>query len=169
MAKWKKDVIMGICFEIFFIIAYISSFRIPPGTMAQIKAAQPGVYLRLWMVVFGILSLALIIQAIRKRDETPTDVLFHKQAVITLVLLFLYIQVMGKIGFFLSTTIFTTLLVLDYSWEAGKFKDADGTPKRGGALVKSGVFYVVVSIITVIAVQLIFEKLLMVNLPTWSL
>lgn len=169
MAKWKKDVIIGICFEVFFLAAYIGSFSIPAGTMANIKAAQPGVYLRLWLIIFAILSLALIVNAIRKHDETPAPVLFHKQAIITLVLLFLYIEVMDKIGFFLSTLVFTTLLILDYSKEAGKFKDKDGNSKKGAALVKSIAFYMVISLIVVVATQFIFEELLMVNLPAWKL
>lgn len=169
MAKWKKDVIIGLGFELFFLIAFIGSFKIPVGTMASIKAAQPGVYLRAWLIVFAILSLALIIKAIREHDETPTDVLFHKQAVITLVLLLIYIKTMDKIGFFLSTFLFTTLLILDYSKEAGKFNDIDGNAKKGSSLAKSIIFYVIIALVVVIVTQFIFEKLLMVNLPAWSL
>lgn len=169
MAKWKKDVIIGIGFEIFFLIAFVGSFNIPVGTMAEIKAAQPGVYLRIWLIIFAVLSLALIVNAIIKHDETPANVLFHKQVIITLVLLFLYIKVMDKIGFFLSTMIFTTLLVLDYSKEAGKFKTEDGIGKKGAALLKSIAFYAAISLIVVVATQFVFEKLLMVNLPAWSL
>jgi len=169
MAKWKKDVIVGIGFEIFCIIAYITSFSIPAGTMTSFKAAQPGVYLRLWLIVFAVLSLALIINAVRKHDETPANTIFHKQAVITLALLFLYIVAMDKIGYFLSTLVFTTLLILDYSKEAGKFKTEDGTGKKGAALVKSIAFYVAISLVVVVATQFVFEKLLMVNLPAWGL
>lgn len=169
MAKWKRDVLVGIGFELFFVIAYISSFRIPVGSMANFKAAQPGVYLRIWLMVFGLLSLALIISAIRKRDTAIATPLFHKQAVITLVLLLIYIMIMDVVGFFISTLMFTAILILSYSWEAGKFLEADGTRKRGAALAKSAIFYLVISAVIVIATQLVFERLLMVNLPSWSL
>ena len=165
VARWKRDVILGICFEVFFLIAYIYSLNIPAGTMANIKAAQPGVYVRLWLIVFALLSLVMIINAIHKKDTTVVPPIFHLQSVITLIAVGAYIGLMDILGFTLSTFLFTTALILDYSWAASKFMDKNGKRKRGVALAKSILIYLLISVIVVAATQYIFESLLMVNLP----
>ena len=169
MVKWKRDVIVGILFEMFAAVTFVQSFDISVGTMANIPMAQPGVYLRLWLGIFALLTLVMIVNAVRKRDMTKTQTMFHRQVVITLLLLLIYIFIMDKVGFFVSTLLFTTALILDYSWEAGKFKDKEGQNKHGGNLIKGIMFYVVISIIVTIATQYCFGELLMVNLPSWSL
>lgn len=169
MVKWKRDVIVGVLFEVFAVVAYVQSFSISVGTMADIPAAQPGVYLRMWLIIFAVLALALILVSIIKRDMTKTEPMFHSQVIITLALLLAYIFLMDKIGFFLSTFLFTTALVLDYSKAAGKFKDANDNNKKGIELMKSIAFYVVLSLVVTAATQYVFGTLLKVSLPVWGL
>lgn len=165
MARWKRDVILGVCFEIFFVIVYVYSLRIPVGTMGKMPAAQPGVYVRLWLWVFAALSLLLIINALRKKDQTVVPKMLHPQAVITVVLVAAYLLLMDKIGFFLSTFLFIFILIVDYSWSAGKFHDEEKKRKTGIALAKPIALYLLLSLVIVIATQYIFGTLLMVNLP----
>ena len=165
LARWKRDVILGVCFEAFFVVAFVFAFKIPVGTMGDMVLAQPGVYLRMWLVVFALLSLTMIINAIRKKDTTVVKPMLHPQVVFTLVLVGLYIFLMDIIGFTVSTLVFMTGLILDYSWAAGKFLNPDGSRKKGIALVKSVLFYVILSIIIVAITQYVFESLLMVKLP----
>lgn len=169
MVKWKREVLVGILFEIFAVVAYVQSFSISVGTMADIPAAQPGVYLRMWLIIFAVLTLALIVVSIIKRDTTKAAPMFHPQVIITLVLLLAYIFLMDKIGFFLSTFLFTTALVLDYSKAAGKFKDSNENNKKGIELIKSIAFYTVLSLVVTVATQYVFGTLLKVGLPVWGL
>ena len=169
MVRWKRDVIVGILLEIFCAIAYVTSFSIPVGTMGAIKAAQPGVYLRMWLIIFAILSLVMIINAIRKKDTTKTQPMFHGQVVFTLVLLAAYVYMMDIVGFAVSTIAFTVIIILEYSWAAGKFKNEDGSNKKGSDIIKGILFYIVIAVIISFATEYIFRELLNVNLPTWSL
>lgn len=154
---------------IFCAIAFVSTFSIPVGTMGKIRLAQPGVYLRGWIEIFAALNVALIVNAIRKKDETKLVPMFQLQTIITLVLVAAYIFIMDKVGFLVSTALFTTIIVLYYSWEAGKFKDENGSIKKGAALYKSIVIYVVISLVVAVATQFVFSELLNVNLPSWKL
>ena len=168
MVRWKRDVLMGIAILIFCAIAFMSTFSMSVGTMAKIKLAQPGVYLRGWIEIFAALAVLLIVNAVRKKDDTKLVPMFQLQTIVTLVLLAAYIYLMDKIGFLVSTALFTTLIVLYYSWEAGKFKNEDGNIKKGAALYKSIAFYVVISLVVAVATQYVFSELLNVNLPTWK-
>lgn len=169
MVRWKRDVIVGILLEIFCAIMFVSTFSIGVGTMEKIPLAQPGYYVRLWVVVFAILSLVMIVNAIRKKDMTKLEPMFHSQVVFTVVLLAAYIYMMDIVGFVVSTIAFMIIIIMEYSWAAGKFKNEDGTTKKGAALVKSILFYVVVAIVVSYVTDYIFRELLSVNLPTWSL
>ena len=169
MARWKRDVFLGVFFELVFAFAYRESFNISVGTMGDVKAAQPGVYVRLWLIVFAVLSLLMIIRAVIKRDKTVVPRMFHPQVLITLALLAVYIFSMKYIGFFLSTLIFVNLTIIDYTWAAGKFKNEDGTPKKGKALLKQILICVLIGVITTVCTQYIFGTLLKVNLPAWTL
>lgn len=161
--------IVGILFEVFFLIAFITSFSVPAGTLTDLPLAQPGNYLRLWLIIFAILSLVMIVNAIRFKDTTLLEPMFHGQVVFTLVLLAAYIYLMKTLGFLVSTIGFTAIIILEYSWAADKFKDADGNLKKGPSLIKAVVFYLVVAVIISYATDYIFRNLLNVNLPTWSL
>jgi len=167
--RWKRDVFVGICFEIFFVIAFITSFSVPVGTLANIPAAQPGNYLRLWLIIFAILVGVMIVNAFRFKDETPLKKMFHGQVIFTLVLLGSYIYAIDIVGFLVSTIVFTIVIILEYSWAAGKFKNEDGTLKSKAGIIKGIVFYVVIAIIISYATTYIFSELLNVALPTWSL
>lgn len=169
MVRWKRDVILGVLLEIFCAIAFVSTFSIGVGTMAKYPLAQPGYYVRLWIVIFAILSLVMIVNAIRKKDMTKLEPMFHGQVVFTLVILAAYIYVMDIVGFAVSTIAFTAIIILEYSWAAGKFKNEDGTTKKGAALIKGILFYIVIAVIISFATEYIFRELLNVNLPTWSL
>ena len=169
MVRWKRDVLMGIAVLIFCAVAFVSTFSMPVGTMAKIKLAQPGVYLRGWIEIFAALAVLLIVNAVRKKDETKMVPMFQVQTIVTLVLVAAYIYLMDKIGFLVSTSLFTIIIVLYYSWVAGKFKDEDGNIKKGAALYKSIAIYVVISLVVAVATQFIFSELLNVNLPKWKL
>lgn len=169
LPKWKRDVIVGILLEAFCAVAFITSFSIPVGTMGKIKAAQPGVYLRMWLVVFAVLSLALIINAVWKKDKTEVQPMFQFQTVFTLAVLAGYIYIMKTLGFLVSTILFCVIIILEYSLAAGKFKDAEGNPVKGAALAKSIGFYLIIAVIISVATDFIFRNLLNVLLPTWSL
>ena len=160
---------MGIAVLIFCAVAFVSTFSMPVGTMAKIKLAQPGVYLRGWIEIFAALAVLLIVNAVRKKDETKLVPMFQVQTVITLVLVAAYIFLMDKIGFLLSTALFSIIIILYYSWVAGKFKNEDGSNKKGAALYKSIVIYIVIAIVVAVATQFVFSELLNVNLPSWSL
>ena len=160
---------MGIAVLIFCAVAFVSTFSMPVGTMAKIKLAQPGVYLRGWIEIFAALAVLLIVNAVRKKDETKLVPMFQLQTVVTLVLVAAYIFLMDKIGFLVSTSLFSIIIIIYYSWVAGKFKDAEGNNKKGAALYKSIAIYVVIAIIVAVATQFIFSELLNVNLPNWSL
>lgn len=169
MIKWKRDVIVGVLLELFCAIAFVTSFSVPVGTMGAIKAAQPGVYLRLWIVILAILAAVMMVNAIRAKDMTKMEPMFHGQVVFTLVLLAAYIYTMDFVGFLASTIAFTTIIIMEYSWAAGKFLNADGTKKTGAALVKTILLYIAVSIVVSYATEYIFRNMLNVSLPTWSL
>jgi len=169
LLRWKRDVIVGILFEIFFVIAFVTSFSVPVGTMANIPAAQPGNYLRLWLIIFALLVLVMMVNAIRKKDATPCEPMFHGQVIFTLILLGAYIYLMKPLGFLVSTIGFTVIIILEYSWAADKFQDAEGSLKKGPALMKAILFYVVMAILISYATEYIFRELLNVALPTWSL
>lgn len=169
MVRWKRDVIVGILMELFCAVAFVSTFSIGVGTMAKFPMAQPGNYVRLWLGIFAILNLVMIINAIRKKDMTKMEPMFHGQVVFTLVLLAAYIYTMDMVGFAVSTIAFTTIIILEYSWAAGKFKNEDGTAKKGADLVKTILIYIVLAVIISLATEYIFRELLNVNLPNWSL
>lgn len=158
MARWKRDLICGIVLLIVCLAGYLESRSLPKGT-AKIFAARADVYVWCWLTILAVLSVLLIIGAVRGRDTSPAAPVWSKEGVFTVCLLVCYLLLMEPLGFLLSTFLFLSFSILVYSWRMGKLK-LDKI-----AAVRRIFFYLVVSAATTAAVKELFTAVLKVRLP----
>ena len=168
MVRWKRDVIYGIAIIIFTIINYIYSLTLSEGTLRYVLA-QPGPYLRMLLILFGVLGILLVVRALIKRPSEVLEPIFHKMATFSIAMMALFLLTMPYLGFILSGLLFSFSTVFMYSFDAGKFRYIDGSVKKGKDLYKTIILYIIISILITIATYILFKNMLGVRLPAFKL
>ncbi|MDY4748988.1 MAG: tripartite tricarboxylate transporter TctB family protein [Candidatus Fimisoma sp.] len=163
MAKWKKDVLYGVGLILAAAFLFWETSDLPTGGM-QYLVARSDVYVWLLLGLLVILAVSIIISAVIKRDPTPTPVVWNKLGILTVVAVLVYLLIMEKIGFILSTFIVMVFLTCLYSNRLKKFD----LPTKKAKIIQV-IKYVVFSIIATMAVYYIFSEALDVKLPSFDL
>ena len=95
-------------------------------SLMEHTAAKAGVYTRFWLFLLLALGILLVIKAIIKHDNTPTESALNPASMITIASLAAYVFALDYLGFIISTMIFLVLLMLYYTKKANKFRDDEG-------------------------------------------
>ena len=111
----------------------------------------------------AVLSVLLIVRALKKRDPSrEDDPIWNRLRLFTVVLTLTYLFFLEKLGFIISTIIVEFLLCALYGRSL--------KPKQTGkALITQIILWAAISIITTTACYLLFDKVLQVLLPKFSL
>jgi len=162
MSKWKRDMIMSVLLIVFSAVMFIYAGTFQTDAI-KIAAAKPDVYVRLWLGLLFVLSVLLLVRTIRSKPDEVLPAIWGKMQIFTIGSMFLYIFLLDKLGFQLCTGIFMMLTTTVYC-----FCDMDEIPK-GKALVIQLAKYLVLSVATVVVVNLVFVNVLGCNLPRFDL
>lgn len=163
MVKWKRDLILGAFLLVFSIILFFYTGATIGTNTITIKLAQPQVYVQMWLVVLGILAAILIVKSLVKKEDVVLPAIWGRLQIFTVVAMVIYLLVMKWIGFFLSSIIFLSIVIIVYSYKANKIK----SDKKQKALQIG--WYIVFSVISVAITQYLFAEVLGVLLPRFSL
>lgn len=163
MAQWKRDVFYGLGLLVIAGFLFWQTSDLPTGGVKYF-VARSDVYVWLLLTLMAALSIGIIVSALIKKDETPTQVIWNKLGVITIVAVFAYLLVMEIIGFNISTFFLVTGLTCVYSHRLGKF-NCETKKEKIIQLCK----YVIFGIVITVAVYYAFAKGLDVKLPTLDL
>lgn len=162
MLRWKRDLYGGIGILIFCIANFIYAGFMPKGSV-DIPLARPDAYLKMWLALLSILSIVLIIKAIKNKDGMKMPKIWGRLSIFTVVALLIYLLIMPYIGFLISSILFLTATIIVYSFNMGN------EVKKGKSLVIQIVKYFAFSVITSVVVAYLFTNLLNVILPQWQL
>jgi hypothetical protein len=138
----------------------VMTLALPPASMVPIG---PAFYPRIVLAVTALLSAVLIVidlktaraNADAPKPAAPGPAPNYRLVLATFVLFGLYIALMPKLGFRISTALFVLLLQITLEWPQ--------TPKRW-------LLVIAVALGTALACHFVFEQYLSVLLPrgTWS-
>lgn len=162
MVKWKRDVILSVS-----LMAISAALFIYAGTfktnVINIPAAMPDVYMRIWLGALFILSTLLLIRTLRNKPGEVMPAIWGKLQIFTVVVLFLYIFSLNKLGFRISTAVFMMLVTSVYC-----LSGLEERPK-GGKLALTLVRYLIFSVVVTMLSDVLFRNVLSCNLPTFDL
>lgn len=162
MVKWKREMLLAI-----FLIAFSAVCFIYAGTMTtdiiKVPAAKPDVYLRLWLGVLFVLSVVLLVRALREKPQQVLPKLWGPLQVFTAILFAVYLLAIPQVGFLVGTLVFMMIVTTVYNLYALE------TRPKGLALVKRLAIYALFSVVCTYATEFVFRNLLSVNLPMWKL
>src|SRR5665647_3011927 len=122
MVKWKRDISLGVFMLLFSISMFFYVGASIGTTTISIKLAQPDVYLKMWLVVMGVLSVILIAKALVKKEDEVLPKIWGGIQIFTIAALAIYLLSMKWIGFFLSSAIFLSTVIIVYSYFSNKIK-----------------------------------------------
>lgn len=158
MKQWKKDVVFALVMLGFSIYSIIYSIGITDPKM-QWVLAKADTYVILWTSLLAILSVILLIKSIIKRPQNVSKPILTRRVVISAAIIVAFVFLIDKLGFMLSSALFVMGLLIYYTYE-----EDSGFPK-GRALAKRIVIWIIITGVTLFAVQYLFGTLLGVNLP----
>ena len=162
MVKWKREALLAI-----FLIAFSSVCFIYAGTMTtdiiKVPAAKPDVYLRLWLGLLFVLSVILLVRALRERPKEVLPRLWGPLQIFTVLLFAAYLLAIPYVGFLVGTLVFMMTVTTVYNLYVLE------TRPKGLELVKRLAVYALFSVICTYATDFVFRNLLSVNLPMWKL
>jgi hypothetical protein len=157
---YTRDSISGLICLAISLAMLVMTFALPPASMVPIG---PAFYPRVVLVLTALLSAVLIgidLKAARANASTPRPIPAgaapnYRLVLATFVLFGIYIALMPKLGFRISTALFVLVLQVTLEWPQ--------TPKRW-------LLVVAIAIGTALACHAVFEQYLSVLLPrgTWS-
>jgi hypothetical protein len=158
---YSRDSISGLVCLAISLVMLAMTFSLPPASMVPIG---PAFYPRIVLIVTALLSLILIVldvRAARAVAGAPVPAAHagpapnYRLVLATFVLFGLYIALLPKLGFRISTALFVLALQITLEWPQ--------SPKRWALAVA-------VAIATALICHFVFEDYLSVLLPrgTWS-
>lgn len=158
MKAWKRDVVLSLVLLAVSVLGYIHCENLG-GMMQKYKMAQAGGYAEFWLVAIGILALALLIRTLIKRPQEEAAKVWTKIVLLTVGVCVLYLWLMPRAGFSLSTCLFLFTLSIAYH-QANIKKRLSGKALRI-ALIK----WFVISVILTLFLYIVFAVLLKAKLP----
>jgi len=168
MAQWKKDVLYGAVISIVSGAFIVNTLGMDDSLMEH-TAAKAGVYTRFWLFLLLALGILLIIRAVIKHDDTPTESALNPASMITIISLAVYVFALDYLGFIISSMIFLVLLMLYYTMKAGKFRDEDGNRIAKDKFLKT-LLWIVIGAAGITGVSyFLFGEIIGLLLPTFNL
>ena len=171
MKRWLRDVCLAAGILVVAIIAIVYAIRLD-APRATYLLARADMYMILILGVVCVLSLMLILRALRMKGteagDTVLEPLWDKLNIMTALALFVYLLVLEKLGFILSSITLLWLLSFFYTRKddiVRKGKDYKDKKVIVSALVKTLIFSVIASVVT----YYVFTALLGTKLPTFNL
>lgn len=166
MKKWVNNLILGSVVLILTLASLVYS-AILENSWIEEFLARPGVYMALVLGVLALLALLLVIRGWQQRKTEAGQAyqppIWTATPICTVVILFIYLLVLDKLGFILDSIAMLWSLMFLYSMESGKDrKDKKIVIKEA---VKSGLFAIAFSL----AVYCVFTKILSTRLPVFRL
>lgn len=167
--SWKRDFTSGFIMFLFSIISIVYSL----ATMEFGKGddfpflARNAPYLLFWLGLFGILSVILMINSFKKRDNENAntgEAIWSSSAILTIVMVFLYVILVKVLGFIYSTFVFTFIIMLLYGSAMHVINLRDLKSSRKKILI-----YFLVSVGITMAVYVVFGLIFNMYIPPGSL
>ena len=162
MLRWKRDLYIGIFMLLFsiFSIIYAENMDLTIQTVPY-PIARADRYMEMWLIGLALLSLALIVRAVRSRSKETVEKIWTKSELAVSVTLVLFLIVLPKIGFIVSGTLLLTALFSIFNLTKAK--------KTSEPLWKRVLYWFVLSVVLSTAIFFLFTYALEVRLPVWSL
>ena len=168
MAKWKKDVMFGVILLVVSVLMLLD-LRGMNEVVIQYPAALAARYSGVWLGALMILSVALIVRALKERDTTPTKSALTSTSLISVGILSAYLLLIKPLGYLFSTILFLISLMTFYSYKSENFKDENGNWKPMRFFVKEMLVIIIASVAVALITYLLFRKGVGVMLPEFSL
>lgn len=160
--QWVRDTIYGAVLILFSIGNIIYASTLGPGSI-KLKVAQAGTYLTIVMVLLGFLGVCLIVRALTQKPDNRCEPIFNRTTLITIAIVALYLLILSKLGFLISSFLLLFSLITYYSWEQATEKPS------GKPLLKKLAQYALCAIITTAVCYYLFGTVLTVVLPQFTL
>jgi hypothetical protein len=161
---WKKDFYCGAVISIFCIFNIIYAWVTRPQTSSAKDLpllAKTEVWLIFWLGVMLVLSIALMVKGYKRRKteegQKATRSIFSKMIFLTIAVLILYFIALPRLGFMISTFLMLMVLTNLITWGMGGLSRAKWK--------KPLLISLIVSVVTVIAIYLLFSLVLNQALP----
>ena len=164
MKNFHSDLIWSVLLIALSIAIYGYSGTFDSVSEAVHPLAKSSVYSRIWAVVLFLLSLALLVRTLKKRDMAAGAPIFTFAAVLSVAALVLYLFGLNYLGFAPCTVFFLTLLITYYHWLSLNAEERK-TVRMG---VQCAKFFAMSLLLTAIF-YFIFGRVLSVYLPVGSL
>lgn len=168
MKRWQKDILYGV---VLLIVSALMMRDLSGMNEAVIpyKNAEAGIYSRVWLTLLMILSAAMIIRALVRRNAEKSESTLNVTSIGTIAALAVYLLLMKPLGYVISTVIFLTILMTFYAYKSNKFKTPEGVTIGVTSIAKKIGLNVVVSIAVAVATYLLFTKMVGVMLPKFPM
>lgn len=160
--QWVRDTVYGIVLILFAIGNMIYASTLPPGSI-KIKSAQAGTYLMIVMILLCILGICLVVRSVTRRPAKECEPLFNGATIITILAMVVYLFLLSKLGFLLSSFLFVFGLIAYYSFAQNP------SAFFGRQLIKNLLAYALCAIITTGVCYYLFGTILTVVLPQFTL
>jgi hypothetical protein len=163
MFSWKREVIVGICIILVSVLLIIDT-NITGDRTGMLFAARSSTYVKLWIYILLFLTVIYITKAIKKRekDKIKQNAIFSPTVVTSAILFFLYIYTMPKVGFLVSTLLFTFMLTSYYDlFPITTFFKT----KKAITIITTEIKLLFFSLVTTFLIQYAFVNILRVRLP----
>lgn len=161
MAKWKRDAIYSVVILVLCAVNYVLANGIDDGHI-QYALARPNGYLKLWLIILELLAAALLFRSLKNRSQEETAKIWNHLTILTVAGCVLYILVVKKLGFLLTTFLLVSVLTIAYGTEVKG-------PKQGKAMLLQNGKFLLFSLVLTLLTQWVFQGFLSVKLPGFSL
>lgn len=158
MKQWKRDLILGTVLLAFSVVSFVYSYGLTDVTVKYFLA-KADTYVMMWVILLAILALLLIVRSLRQRSQEELPPIFTKRVGITAAIIVIYVFLIDKLGFLLSSILFVFALLAFFSRE-----EKGGFP-RGRELAREVILWGIITAASVFLVQYLFGNLLGINLP----
>lgn len=162
MQRWKRDFSCGVIFLVLSVFGYLYSFGIREGSVSH-PLAGSGVYVRLWMILLGLLSVILIFKSVKVKSSELCPKTMLPMSYFTIFSLIAYLAAMPYLGYTISTIMYLTFMMTAYQYYPVK-----GTFTRH-QLIGGVLKYAAISAVITVFIAQVFIKLLVVILPEIAL
>jgi len=160
----NRNVLSGLFLLTIGIILFIYTFHMQVSNF-EYGIAEPTLYVRLWIGLLIVCSIILILSNIKiknftynKKDSIP---IINQKSVLAGITLSLYIYLLGKIGYPLSTLIYLIFTISIFSY----YSIFLVTKKNKNFIIMYLGKIVILSIAVVITIHQLFTRVLKVILP----
>ena len=162
MLRWKRDLYIDILMLAFSIgsIIYAENLELTIQTV-KYPIARADRYMEMWLIGLALLSLALIVRALKNKSDEIVPRLWTKPELSVSVSLIVFLLLLPGFGF-----VFSGILLLMALFTIFNLTKA---PKTEHPLWKRLLFWFLLSVVFVTAIFLLFTQVLDVRLPTGSL